>query len=110
MKFKPEDFEFNAFYNERYQAADIANRLLQSWLDAAPVVYKDCVDGGVNGWFGPSFCAEDATHRARLVCIEELKPKVCNHEPIAMHMVLLSEGIKCQHCGKKLTATWKADE
>jgi hypothetical protein len=58
--------------------------------------------------------AGDDTHRARLVCIEELKPKVCEHEVQVINYThghpIFPLTATCARCGIKLTATWKAEE
>lgn len=125
--FKPEDFY--TFKGESFvtpdEAARDANAKLNKLIEAAPVVY---------GRFGKVYNSENenecsypfemadkdkCTHKARLMFIEELPPKECEHEP---ETILATGHIAnpplrnqlariipiCIHCGIELEATWKA--
>lgn len=85
LKFKPEDFHHAGvsyslcgYYTKeeifRYQQflADDANARLEEMIRGAPIVYRiDKLDGT---WFpAEGYRTDAATHRARLVEIEELK-------------------------------------
>lgn len=79
--FKPEDFmpPQNGIPLEQipYYIADIANAKLQEWLDKAPEVYQRNSKPFVKKSFETGVWTEHTrasdTHKARLVCIEEIE-------------------------------------
>ena len=66
MKFKPEDFS-NCQCAD-YMVAERANQVLEEWLKDAPVVFSH----DKSNWGAKSVWDGD-THKAKLICIEELK-------------------------------------
>lgn len=126
--FSPEDFDINHEYNERSEAARIANEKLNKLIESSPVVYAEKKDG-FKTWHNVEFVG--ATHKAILISIEELPKVPCKHEPkefeirveysggaytprlgafdmrdLATIKSLVTEA-ECKHCGVKLEATWK---
>lgn len=119
--FKPEDFEEQFGSVEQARAnrelsAKIANAKLNKLIESWPVVYGFA---DKHGWFKPDTEAnENATHKARLAFIEEIKKECVKHEPVfskervsAMMFNFddKSEFYKqahCKHCGVELQATW----
>lgn len=96
--FEPEDFCDIDFAAMDY-AADVANKKLNKLIESWPVVYQ----------FGNSWLplnGTDATHKARLAFIEEIKKEPCKHEP-EDGWFMLSSPTKCKHCGTQLQITWK---
>ena len=80
MKFERKDFEdlIMALY---YRDSDLdedgiterANAKLQAWLDAAPFVVVDDIEGGWYDWEPDWYDLQPGAVKAKLVCIEELK-------------------------------------
>lgn len=83
MKFKPEDFDLQIKLSMtsdilNKKAAEMANAKLQEWLDAQPTVRGE--EGRLGGDYTPSIAEwkrkfiwdGDETHKAKLVCIEEV--------------------------------------
>lgn len=115
LKFTPIDFAGstgNNFHVSWDDAAAIANARLAEMLVSAKVVY---------GWFnGDGACRfselkvigsdkGEATHRALLINIEEIKREPCEHEPMRScggPKAFYSEN-ECKHCGVKLKAKWE---
>lgn len=92
-------------------AAIVANHKFDQWLSEQQVVYGSLVLPPHEKpiWGAPIGCD---THKARLVCIEELKPKEC-----PLHLpAYTNEGqwdpdrLECGNCGKRLKASWSVDE
>jgi hypothetical protein len=82
MKFKPEDFNKldNMPFGESLGvkkaeiACILANKKLKEWLKDAPVVYCARGYGHVDSWKEDDGILDaDASHKARLVCIEEIE-------------------------------------
>lgn len=103
--FRPEDFK--PIVNAYTGAANLAQEIFDKWLSEQPVVYK--CESNPGWWHGPS--PTPSTHTARLVDIQEIKQKECNHAPSDLWRV--ESGIpartfssQCKHCGAELTATW----
>lgn len=113
--FKPEDFNFLRIrMNDSYEheAARRANEALERMLSECTVVYAGAAKD--RAWFDYRTEKED-THKAIIVNIEEIKPKVCEHEPkfiegtgFGAKIVLYAN--ECAKCGKKLEATWEEVE
>lgn len=108
MKFKPEDFggQYGAV-----QCAAIANAKLQEWLANTTDIYGT-KEEFLTGIFNRN-CP--ATHKGKLVCIEELVKNPCKHT-VAMHRLgqgsweLCTEQdgkIVCGKCGVELDLEWK---
>lgn len=52
-----------------------------------------------------------ATHRALLICVEEIAKKPCEHEPRYIDQSYkLPDVVVCKHCGVKLKASWSVVE
>jgi len=74
LRFTPKDFETIVFEECSIcdHAAEIANARLEQWLEDAEIVY-----GGKDTVLGKDYWHRDGsapnTHRARLVCIEEIE-------------------------------------
>ena len=89
------------------QAASIANQKLQR---EAKVVYGTPFQANCSTGFHEIQSKYD-THRALLVCIEELPPKVCEHEPrgysINVGGTHRDKYYRCEKCGVKLKAIWR---
>lgn len=102
LKFDHMDFCNGLDFGARlypHSAAEMAQQKFDSWLESQPTVWA-CEGQAQNTlhWAQPV----DATHSARLVDIQELKPKVCErHEPNNL--------FECLHCGAKLKPTWTAE-
>lgn len=115
--FKPEDFR-SGDYSEiedgvhivrDFVATERAQAKFDKWLDEQPVVYSHQTG---HNWHTREYAAQSATHQARLVCIEEIKSKICEHEPNAIEVhagILYAMENKCKHCGVKLKAKWEAE-
>lgn len=84
-------------------------------IESSPVVYAE-KKGGFQPWHNVEFVG--ATHRARLILIEELPKVPCKHEPSwqglktnlvvdSFNNTFASVGTTCSKCGVKLWATWK---
>ena len=115
--FKPEDFYMNPEFNERYEAARIANEKLAALIESWPVVYlkNNSIEyrGGELPWQDKS-----ETHKAHLAFIEELPKEPCKHEPdlspknlteknyLQVAHLPLKVITNCKHCGVELQATW----
>ena len=89
-------------------AAEKAQARFDLWLESQQVVYasdEQC--------WGPLGGDVPDTHKARIVCIEKLEPKVCEHEPrYEAHMQgkpLYPIETSCVRCHVKLKATWTAE-
>jgi len=112
LKFKPEDFGGNTSFINPQFAADLAQDIFDKWLSEQRLCYTDdkLSDGKFGWWHG---IKSQSIYQARLVDIQEIKPKVCEHEPTRYYM---KEGnvevsvysADCRICGAKLQATWRA--
>lgn len=117
LTFTPEDFNGKPDYPlpqdmKTYianQANEKLNKLIKSW----PVVYAEKKEG-FQPWHNVEFVG--ATHKARLVFIEELPKEPCKHEPAWDLRSALLPGLiapsyfgnpKCYKCGVELVAEWK---
>lgn len=119
LKFKTGDF--NIIENDL--AAAMAQDIFDKWLEIQPMVYghfdPNKLNGRIPAYWGPSEGDRfNDTHSARLVCIEEIKPKECEHEPVSysngcITMPLdelrwfLANNAECKKCRKKLKAKWE---
>ncbi len=112
--FKKEDFEIRPDYNERAEAARIANAKLQQLIESSPVVYGRnsrmwatirSMPGTNNG-----MTIEPETHKARLMFIEELPKESCEHRGQIIEYKFGNPTMplraKCTQCGVELVATW----
>jgi hypothetical protein len=101
LKFEPEMFALSFIeteYKRNEMAAQTAQKAFDDWLEEQTVVYICDHELKTLHFVEPV----DATHTARLVCIEEIKPKECEHIPIER----LDYRIECLNCGCELKATW----
>lgn len=110
--FKPEDFNaISPYDNCREQISYVANKILNDYLETLPLVYSDHSDHWTNDHI------KDDTHQARLIDIQECKPKEC------VHVGYLTNGdiilptypaqvpepkYKCKYCKIDLEITWSA--
>jgi hypothetical protein len=79
---------------------------LEALLAKAPVVVG-YIDGNDTHWWNNSE-REDKTHTARLICVEEIKPKVCEHKAVLVERGsgnLGSGTFTCCKCSLKLQPT-----
>jgi hypothetical protein len=86
LKFDASDFnDWPGMNYTREGAAIAAQRIFDKWLEAQPVVY-----GRKHSWHEGPQAALSAdmsdTHQARLVCIEEIRPKECAHNSRKIHV------------------------
>lgn len=123
--FKPEDFKniykqvmkqgymshsAGDMWEPSYRPEDIAvevNAKLNALISDAPVVYKFA-----SAWL--SMNGTEATHGARLICIEKLVKEPCKHEADfskglapASYLYPVKLMSKCKHCGVELVAKWE---
>lgn len=72
FKFTPADFTFGDG-DFSIEIAKQANAKLKKWLAAAPTVYLGTnSDFSLPAWQYDRDCIRNVTHRAKLVCIEEI--------------------------------------
>jgi hypothetical protein len=105
LKFTRQDFELAGYTEDGENLSDLCNAKLDEWLEAQTVVYICDQELKTLHFVEPV----DATHKARLVCIEELRAKECQHEIKSSTVTLVSNGdtkFKCYKCGCELKATW----
>jgi hypothetical protein len=116
MKFTPEQFterEPGNFldYRDAHMVSEKAQALHDAWLDAQPVVYgyEDPTEHDITDW-NTGESSDSQTHRARLVCIEEIEKKPCKHEPdikepnVASHVPSI---LRCKLCHVALKTKWE---
>jgi len=120
FRFKPEDFEDcrNNFMGALTVTEIIAkaNRLLEEHVKTLPVV-TSC--GTQTEWSKNGITYGADTHRARLWCVEEIKPKKCEHdfEVSSQHIVnpprdrasIHEMRIVCPKCNRRLQPKWEAE-
>ena len=100
--FKPEDFIIDQRDASLIEIADQANAKLQELIKASPVVYAECIqEPFFKQWYNVSY--QGATHQARLMFIEKLPVKECEHQPA----YIFDFKTYCK-CGVELKATWSA--
>jgi len=90
-------------------AAIYANKKFRAWLAEQTVVYSS----NTTDWEVADRYTNN-THTARLVNIEPLAPKVCEHDVICKVATSASDpkpwtAFECRKCGAKLKATWSAE-
>ena len=75
-------------------------------LQSRPVVYAF---KNKAGWdtFDKKDNNEYATHKARLMFIEEIVKESCKHEPYKNTLTRAYQSVDCKHCGVELVADWK---
>lgn len=99
LKFDSGDFPFrDAALNAN--AAYYANKKLQEYLESCPVVY-----GNMEYVFDTNGKEHWCTHKARLICIEEIPKEPCKHKPRWVGNMKTNE---CLKCGIEIIAEWKA--
>ena len=125
LEFKPEDFKANKVISvggcyeltlnsaESRAIADVANRIFQDWLaQNSERVYGNIARYGFPNSFSKAQL-DGNTHTGLLVCIEEIKKKCEEHEPIMVSWLESPFGLpecKCKHCGVDLIARWEAKD
>ncbi len=111
-KLKFESSDFHDAMHGYSVVAKTAQAKFDKWLSEQPVVYGK-PELGQRFWVqmletGGTFV--DSSHQARLVNIEELKPKGCEHEfdLLSTKEPVIGQGLvsECCKCGIKLRATW----
>lgn len=98
-------------YVDAHKASEIANEILREYLESCPVVWGT-VGSVSSSWHSEkpgTYIQENYTHKARLICIEEIAKEPCKHTIIEYtlktgHPVTSA---KCAHCKKTLVAEWK---
>lgn len=105
--FKPEDFLADCGTLTPFGMAERANAKLKKHIEGLPVVFSLADKGCWYTHSGPTnvYGENQVAYKARLICIEEIKKKTCDHEPIfAGDKHYIHE---CKHCGKALKAEWR---
>jgi predicted outer membrane protein len=97
MKFTSAIFDNAILQSEMAEKAQAA---FDKWLSEQQVVYGDKLQDVFT-----TYKEERDTHKARLVCIEELAPKVCKHEKVTGANTV---GYICRDCNKTLKPNWEA--
>ncbi len=94
-------------------AAELCQEHFDKWLSEQPMVYGCDVVG--SQWSKGQFSID--THQARLVCIEEIKPKECEHKPLVNYdpgrfglIIEYRSDMKCHQCGKRIKVTFEECE
>lgn len=102
--FKPEDFADVTFMTKE-SFADLCNQKLEREV---MVVYGN---KGISTWDKVDDCGYTGhyTHRALLICVEEIERKPCLHEAKILVGTDNCYASECIHCGAKLKPTaWEA--
>lgn len=119
MKFTSETFHYRILTPDN--AAELAQAAFDKWLSEQQEIYCE-KKAGFWPWHNVNF--QGATNKARLVCIEELAPKVCDeHIPVTrlrdnIRSSTILPGVLgfdyfhktswyCQKCGKTLKPNWE---
>ena len=131
MLFNPEDFKQPNFLTEfifngspsieKTRAAEIANKILNDYIETLPKVCGNTTERGY-AWLTSSPVCE--SHTARLICIEEIKPKICEHKMFRVREISCAEVDKatgqitgtspyneyiCLDCNKILKPNWSVE-
>lgn len=117
--FKPKDFDPGSGPADDGQelcsynwAASRANAKLNAEIKTWPVVTGQVIgQGTVLRFFGNEPNNETDTHTARLACIEKIKPKECEHDPVVKIDTCGRWWAYCKGCDVVLRPTkWVATE
>lgn len=107
LEFRPEDFyAYDGKPDFSSENCARAQTLFDYWykhnIESAPVVYGNLTgktptvwDTDKSGW------PDGPRHKARLVCIEPIAPKECEHTKYVI-CAELDKAIRCYDCGKAL--------
>ena len=83
-------------------ATNAAQAAFDKWLSEQQVVYGDKLQDVFT-----TYKEERDTHKARLVCIEELAPNVCAHDSVSRRYTNnIFSGWECDMCNKMLKPNW----
>ena len=93
LKFTEEMFRLVVWNGTPFGAAEKAQRIFDEWLENQDVVY------GKPTTFFKSYVNPEDTHKARLVCFEEIKK--CEHENVFIKFTS-DDAIVCRDCNKQL--------
>lgn len=121
--FKPENFMRMGDDLESipFHASRKANKILNDYIETLDKVWCRNQNGSTY-WVDRDY--EDDSEviaTARLICIEEIKPKECEHEPADVtcdiprgspldHTVVFKWGVaKCKYCNKTLKPNWSVE-
>lgn len=116
LEFNLNDFNVNYWESITVEAAiKIANDKFDAWLESQQVVYGNTR----TSWYTVQHQVVDI-YSARIVCIESLAPKTCEHEPMYTAgktltlqpdgaFVVNMETFTCRHCNKQIKAKREAD-
>jgi len=104
--FKPEHFSRHV---AKISIAEEANAVLDTLIEAAPVVYEFTNSASIQSWIHIE--AIGATRKARLIFIEPIVKEPCKHEPMQAfdcdgEKIKNAYVLKCTICGAALQATW----
>lgn len=108
--FKPEDFDEIMYdlHNKRighYQLAEYVNTLVQELVDASPVVYYKNIEILKDNYCWIENNIHFATKKARLMFIEEIPEKECEHKRI--DSIRFTDVGRCFDCGKEMIKDWR---
>lgn len=116
MKFTGSMFGYHGATLYTEQASQLAQAAFDKWLGEQQVVYGQKNKYGIMEW--GQYSDEEMeietpsltdTHRARLICIEELAPKVCTHENVGLGRTPAGKSsYLCVDCNKTLKPNWEA--
>lgn len=104
--FTPDDFQLVPV--NQFTAAKIANEKFDKMIADAAVVYSRA-DDKISVWW-PSDPGYDISVKARIVFIEEIKPKCEKHEPYQLDSQISAPHHNwfCFKCNAPLEPTWSA--
>lgn len=101
LVFKPEMFLVNHGALTPVGMADVAQKVFNEWLEKQTVVYGygiGAMKSSLWNMNGPEKERQPHTHKAYLVCIEDIKG--CEHNG---HITVIQKGLfKCSDCDKEL--------
>lgn len=123
LQFEPEDFHGIQIWSKATQhdcsaASRIAQKIYDEYVQSLPVVYGHCTTEGDS--FSRHYVVDasvGATHQARLLNVEPIEKKECEHGPFWVGSLGFrfngesSEIVaSCHKCGVKLKAKWEVAE
>ncbi len=93
--------EFETASTAQQEAAKICQRIFEEWLEDQPVVYGRKETGSTDGLCGfAELRYSYDTHKARLVCVEPIKPEECEHPTKSILSPNISFDLfRCLECG-----------
>lgn len=107
LKFTPVDFLVCDIHpRDGEYVCNRAQEIFDKWPESQPVVYGSPIEAGSIRCWSDNLDEEGDTHTARLVDIQEIKPKKCEHTPYNRPFI----GWVCATCEKKLKATFEEIE